>query len=79
MPSGPPRAMQLPHIKYKDLTMQTVLGEGSFGSVNKAQWRETPVAVKACSVDCARDTEALDRERAMYVSRHSRGQRLLVP
>jgi serine/threonine protein kinase len=35
-----------PQVQWKDLVIQRQIGEGSFGKVYLAKWRETTVAVK---------------------------------
>jgi hypothetical protein len=67
-----PRAARLRSIRAAEIRFarEAKLGEGSFGSVLRGEWRGTDVAIKANSVDCV-DTESIARESDMYVFRGS--------
>ncbi len=52
------RMRRCPQITYQELTFLKQIGEGSFGRVYMARWRETTVAVKVGHVFVRRSSHS---------------------
>ncbi|KAK9830425.1 hypothetical protein WJX72_011709 [[Myrmecia] bisecta] len=63
MSSGRLMATELWQVNWRDLNIQKVIGEGSFGKVYLAKWRETTVAVKVLTSPLGTDDEEEQRNQ----------------